>query len=82
MRDGLDRRRSVDFPLPRTMNPFFKAMIVGIITAAAITAWISVGYLIQRFIIRNPNPGASAILTSMVVTMVAFAIVGFWAGGW
>lgn len=64
------------------MNPFFKAMIVGIITAAAITAWISVGYLIQRFIIRNPNPGASAILTSMVVTMVAFAIAGFWAGGW
>lgn len=64
------------------MNPVLKAMVVGIITATAITAWISVGYLIQRFIMRNPKPGASAILTSMVVTMVAFAAAAIWAGGW
>ena len=36
----------------------------------------------QAKILRNPNPGASAVITSMVVTMIVFSIAAIWSGHW
>jgi RsiW-degrading membrane proteinase PrsW (M82 family) len=60
-----------------------EATIIGAICAAGLVAWAGAGYLIQRYLLRNPNPGgAQVILTAMAVTMAGFAIVSFWFGYW
>jgi hypothetical protein len=55
------------------MNGVVEAAISGATLAAAVAIWILVGYLIQRFAFRNPEPSHATILaTSMALRCCCF----------
>jgi hypothetical protein len=57
------------------MNGVLEAAISGATLAAAVAIWILVGYLIQRFAFRNPEPSHATILaTSMGASMLLFSL--------
>lgn len=64
------------------MNGVLQAVSVGAILAVAIAAWVGVGYFIQKVVLKNQRPGSSAIITSMVASMIVFAIAAIWFGLW
>ena len=57
------------------MNGVVEAAISGATLAAAVAIWILVGYLIQQFAFRNPEPSHATILTtSMGASMLLFSL--------
>jgi hypothetical protein len=52
-----------------------EAAIAGVTFAAAAAIWLLAGYLIQRFVFRNPQPTAGTVLaTSMGTSMLLFSL--------
>jgi hypothetical protein len=52
-----------------------QAAIGGATLAACAAVWLLAGYLVQRFVFRNPEPTAGTIIaTSMSVSMLLFSL--------
>jgi hypothetical protein len=52
-----------------------QAAIAGATLGAGAAIWLLAGYLIQRFVFRNPRPTAGTVLaTSMSASMLLFSL--------
>ncbi len=62
------------------MNEVVEAAIAGATLAASAAIWLLVGYLIQRFAFRNPEPTYATIFaTSLSTSMLLFSLVALLA---
>ena len=54
------------------MNEVVEAAVAGVSLAAGAAIWLLVGYLIQRFAFRNPQPTAGTVIaTSLSASMLS-----------
>ena len=57
------------------MNEVVEAAVAGASLAAGAAIWLLVGYLIQRFAFRNPEPTYAIVFaTSLTASMLLFSL--------
>jgi len=58
------------------MNEVVEAAVAGASLAAGAAIWLLVGYLIQRFAFRNPEPTYAIVFaTSLTASMLLFSLL-------
>ena len=58
------------------MNEVVEAAVAGASLAAGAAIWLLVGYLIQRFAFRNPEPTAGTVIATSLSTSMLLLSLG------